>query len=142
MIRAMEERDLEVVAKLILQLSGQMEGSTIYRDRLRNIDTTNNAFYVSEIKGTIAGWVQVEYRPLFATESRAEIQGLVVDSSMKRLGIGTALIEIAEKWSKSRGATLVRLTTRLERIESHPFYLSHGYSVKKKSADYRKALTS
>ena len=55
------------------------------------------------------------------------ILALAVLSTMRRLGIGRALIATAEKDFAQRGIRRIALNTRLAREDAHKFYESLGY---------------
>ena len=55
------------------------------------------------------------------------IVALVIMSTMRRRGIGRALIATAEKDFAQRGIRRVALNTRLAREDAHKFYESLGY---------------
>lgn len=55
------------------------------------------------------------------------IVALVILSTMRRRGIGRALIATAEKDFAQRGVERIALNTRLAREDAHKFYESLGY---------------
>jgi ribosomal protein S18 acetylase RimI-like enzyme len=55
------------------------------------------------------------------------IVALVINSTMRRRGIGRALIVTAEKDFAQREISRVALNTRLDREDAHKFYESLGY---------------
>jgi len=55
------------------------------------------------------------------------ILALVTSKTMRRQGIGRALIAIAEKDFTQRGIQRIALNTRLAREDAHKFYESLGY---------------
>ncbi len=60
-------------------------------------------------------------------DSSGRILALVILSTMRRRGIGRALIATAEKDFAQRGIRHVALNTRLARENAHRFYESLGY---------------
>jgi predicted N-acetyltransferase YhbS len=71
---------------------------------------------------------------------RMEIAGLVVSKTVQRSGIGTRLVEAAERWARNIGAEFVSVRSNIHREESHPFYQKLGYELKKTQQVYRKRL--
>src|SRR6516225_2352572 len=59
--------------------------------------------------------------------SSGRILALAILSTMRRSGIGRALIATAEKDFAQRGITRLALNTRLARQDAHKFYESLGY---------------
>jgi GNAT superfamily N-acetyltransferase len=89
----------------------------------------------------LTGWVQVEHRFSLEGGDRAELMGLVVDSSARRRGIGRDLVDVAENWALARGLSAVTVRSNAARELSHPFYEALGYSREKTQHVYRKAVT-
>jgi GNAT superfamily N-acetyltransferase len=56
------------------------------------------------------------------------IGGLVVDRSLRRRGIGRALLSGAEAWAIERGCAVVRLWSSVARAEAHRFHQQLGYT--------------
>ena len=136
-VRDMLAKDILPVALLLKQLSSADTDLGEFSSRFQELSGPNNGFFVAEDNKKIVGWVQVECRNFFLFGLRSEIMGLVVDVTHRRRGVGKALIEEAEKWAFDR-SSLVRLSSNVLREESHPFYLSQGYELRKKSVIYEK----
>lgn len=68
------------------------------------------------------------------------IQALVVDQECRSAGVGKMLIESAEAWAKSLGATSITLTSgnREERAAAHQFYPKMGFKLA--SSGYKKNI--
>jgi GNAT superfamily N-acetyltransferase len=69
----------------------------------------------------IAGWVHVSTTPLLEVESRAEINGLVVDESSRSQGTGQRLLEAAEKWAQRVGCKGMSVRSNVIRDRAHGF---------------------
>jgi GNAT superfamily N-acetyltransferase len=61
--------------------------------------------------------------------TRALIEGVRVDGSMRGSGLGTRLIEGAVEESRRLGASLVQLTTDVRRTDAHRFYERLGFAA-------------
>ncbi len=64
--------------------------------------------------------------------TEARVKRLYVKASMKRRGIGSALLETIEEAMRSRGFTVARLrlgTDPEQWFESYAFYPKHGYTM-------------
>lgn len=90
--------------------------------------------------GKLLGWVHVEYRFSLEGGPRAEIMGLVVDSSAQREGIGGSLAGLAESWASECGLRKITVRSNVARTASHLFYEGHGYKREKTQNVYAKAL--
>ena len=71
---------------------------------------------------------------------QAIIHGLVVDESARSGGIGNELVEAAEAWARSRGATTIIVRSRAARRRAHRFYERIGYVEVKVSHTFSKSL--
>jgi GNAT superfamily N-acetyltransferase len=90
----------------------------------------------------LVGWMHVEQRFSLDEGERAELMGLVVDSTARRRGLGRRLVEVAEKWALAQGLASLTVRSNVVRELSHPFYEALGYSRRKTQHVYRKALVS
>jgi GNAT superfamily N-acetyltransferase len=88
----------------------------------------------------LLGRVHVEHRSSIEAGERAEIMGLVVDSSARRLGLGRELVEYAEAWGRSRDLAVITVRSNAARELSHPFYEALNYARDKTQHVYSKAL--
>jgi GNAT superfamily N-acetyltransferase len=72
----------------------------------------------------------------------AEINGLVVDSEVRSLGIGSALVGIAEEWARSRGCNEISVQSNVKRDGAHRFYEHHGFRHIKTQEVFRKDIAA
>jgi GNAT superfamily N-acetyltransferase len=88
----------------------------------------------------LSGWMHVARRATLESGEFAELLGLVVDGSVRRGGVGRALVAEAERWSRLQ--RLARLTVRSNatRTESHEFYPALGFARVKTQQVYSKLL--
>lgn len=82
--------------------------------------------WVIRWKGEVVGSIQLHLCTKQNGQHRAEIAKLMVHPSTRRLGIGRALMEVAEKKAIDEKRTLFVLDTR-EGDPSNQLYLSLGY---------------
>jgi GNAT superfamily N-acetyltransferase len=93
---------------------------------------------VAELDGQVVGWLWARIQPPGPNASaqlvrehgwtRLEIASLIVDRDYWRSGAGTALLEAAEAWGRTRGAQVATLDTYAHSPVSVPFYEDHmGY---------------
>jgi GNAT superfamily N-acetyltransferase len=88
----------------------------------------------------LLGRMHVEHRSSIEAGDRAEIMGLVVDSSARRRGVGRERVEHPEAWAASRGLAALTVRSNAARELSHPFYAALGYSRDKTQHVYSKML--
>ena len=70
----------------------------------------------------------------------AIIHGLVVDETLRSGGIGNELVDAAEAWARSTGATTIIVRSRVARQRAHRFYERIGYVEVKVSHTFSKPL--
>jgi GNAT superfamily N-acetyltransferase len=88
----------------------------------------------------LLGWMHVEHRVSLEGGERAELMGLVVDSTGRRRGIGRNLVEVAESWALAKGLRELTVRSNTARELSHPFYEALGYSRTKTQHVYVKPI--
>jgi GNAT superfamily N-acetyltransferase len=102
-------------------------------DLLRERDGT--ALFVAGRDGVVAGYVLAFDHPtFFANGPVTWVEELFVTEAERGNGIGRALMEAVERWSRERDAALVALATR----RAGSFYEALGYE---RSADYFRKMT-
>ena len=84
--------------------------------------------FVAIMDGSVCGMIGTLTYPSYEhNDPSGRILALVISSTMRRRGIGRALIATAEKDFAQRGIRRVALNTRLAREDAHKFYESLGY---------------
>ena len=98
-------------------------------ERLRVIGTYPDlASWVAESDGVLLGFVGACTAPAFELNGLyGRILALVVDPTAQGLGVGRALVEVAEAWMAARGARDVFVHSGNHRTEAHAFYRRMGY---------------
>ena len=132
-------------APRIAVLSGQLGYPTPVKEmaaRLkRALRARNGVCFVAETKDEgVIGWVHVSVTPLLEVESRAEVNGLVVDEEVRSRGVGGSLLKEAEKWAGKMRCKGMSVRSIVIRERAHDFYLSEGYEHYKTQKAFRKAL--
>ena len=90
--------------------------------------------------GGLLGLVNAEQRLNIESGTSFELTGLVVASSARRGGVGSALVAAAESWARARGATSMRVRSNVVRPEAHAFYARLGYGLQKTQHCYARSL--
>ena len=79
---------------------------------------------VAEVNGDVVGYcLGFDHYTFYANGRVAWVEEITVTETMRRRGIGKALMENFEEWSRKRGSKLVALATRRAAF----FYGSIGY---------------
>jgi GNAT superfamily N-acetyltransferase len=101
----------------------------------------DGACFVAETKEDgVIGWVHVTVTPLLEVESRAEVNGLVVDEKVRSRGAGGLLLKAGENWARKMECAGMSVRSNVIRDRAHGFYLRRGYEHYKTQKAFRKAL--
>lgn len=100
----------------------------------------SDAVLVAEKDGTVAGWIHIAVVDSLENDPFAEIRGLVVSEPLRGGGIGTQLVDGAERWAIERGVPRVRVRSNVTRERTHTFYERRGYAVKKTQKVFDKTV--
>lgn len=88
----------------------------------------------------LLGLINAERRLNIESGASYEITGLVVASSARRVGVGSALVAAAEAWACAHGAGSMRVRSNVVRPEAHAFYARLGYGLQKTQHCYARAV--
>ena len=127
-IRAVEMNDAAAIAQLMCELGYETSTSEMQM-RLQRIATDERLrTFASVCDGKVCGMIgALTYPSIEHNDFSGRIIALVIKSTMRRRGIGRALITFAEKDFAQRGIKRVALNTQLAREDAHKFYESLGY---------------
>lgn len=98
----------------------------------------NSKIFVAVSNNEVLGYIQMSDYENTYHESLKNIITLAVDGNHQDEGVGSKLIEHAEKWAKEDGSMGIRLVSGFERDSGHKFYEKHGYEIRKKEINYIK----
>jgi GNAT superfamily N-acetyltransferase len=142
LIRPIRGTDAPRLTGLLTQLGypSEVDVVTGRLESILNSSTQQVLVAVPADDSRIDGYIGVERRLLLQEDERVEITGLVVDSAVRRSGLGRTLVNAAEQWALQHGVNTVVVRSNVARPESHPFYAGIGYERTKTSHMYRKEL--
>lgn len=139
-IRNANLADADAIAPLLGQL-GHPSSPEQTRSRLREmLADARHAVFVAERAGRVLACAAVERRFSLHDGAHAELMTLVVDASAQRAGIGLQLLQSVERWAREQGFAELWVGSNVRRAESHPFYLKHGFALRKSRHFYAKPL--
>jgi len=90
--------------------------------------------------GDVRAWIAAERRLLLEYGEKVEIVGLVVGAAARRSGVGKALVDAVEAWTREQGLAIIAVRSNAARAESHPFYERLGFVRRKTQHSYEKPL--
>ena len=150
-IRLARPSDANQIAALTSQL-GYDVGPPAAAERLgRILPRGDQRFWVAELGGegdqtgdpeppAVVGWLHAIVTNHVESESHVHVAGLVVDSEHRGTGIGTRLLEQAERWASEEGCLVVQLNSTTARLATHRFYERRGYTNIKTQYSFGKYL--
>lgn len=140
-IRPMREADAARVAALTTQLGYPVAPDEL-ASRLAEVRTHDDHELLVAVDPDDAaiGWIHVGRHAGLEVADLAIIHGLVVDETLRSGGIGNELVDAAEAWARSTGATTIIVRSRVARQRAHRFYERIGYVEVKVSHTFSKPL--
>ena len=127
-IRSAGIADADDIRVLTLQLGYDIEADALRARLSRILARADHHFLVADVDRRAVAWLHAMISEYVDADACVVIGGLVVDSSYRRQGIGTLLMERAEQWAQQQGITYVRLWSSVSRTDSHRFYEDMGYT--------------
>jgi ribosomal protein S18 acetylase RimI-like enzyme len=101
-----------------------------YLDAFDAIQThTGNHLLVADLDGKVVGCLQLTFIPGLSRMglTRAQIESVRIDSSMRGRKLGELMIQDAIARAKQHGCGVVQLTTDKARADAHRFYERLGF---------------
>jgi GNAT superfamily N-acetyltransferase len=139
-IRRAGSGDASDIARLSTELGYPATDSGVIERINRLLGSPLHAVFVADADETVVGWIAGELRISLETGARAEITGLVVDTTARRAGIGRALVATIERWALENEVDVVLVRSNVTRAEAHPFYVRLGYKQVKTQHSYKRVL--
>src|SRR5271156_2905109 len=140
-VRRARMGDAPRIAKLCGELGYPSTAAKVAR-RLRAMKpASHHAVFVAATNADgVVGWLHISISHVLESDTRAELNGLIVSESQRSLGAGAQLLAFAEAWAKQRKCKEVNLRSNVIRERAHRFYLREGYEHYKKQKAFRKAI--
>ena len=140
-IRKALRKDAERLAELSAELGYPATAEQI-RKRLGELrPAAKHCVFVADVPGAgIVGWLHVSVQNLLESDTRAEVNGLIVADGQRSLGAGAKLPEAAENWARQRGCKAINLRSNVIRERAHKFYERQAYEHYKTQKAFRKPL--
>ena len=128
-VRPVGLSDARGVAALMTQLGYPTEPAEM-RSRLERVSArTDYHGLVAELDGAVVGFAAAVEGVFFERNgSYGRIVALVVDESVRGMGVGRNLLSEVEEWAWSKGAEVILINSGFHRATAHAFYERAGYS--------------
>jgi predicted N-acetyltransferase YhbS len=141
-VRVIACEDAAAVAELSVQLGYEASPAEI-EERIAALlaNAANQVGLVACVDAEVVGWVEASIVRHLQSAPHTLIGGLVVKDGLRGHGVGKQLCAEVEAWSRNKGLTVVRVTSRSTREGAHRFYLREGYRQTKTSAVFEKVLS-
>ncbi|MGF7033848.1 GNAT superfamily N-acetyltransferase [Paenibacillus mucilaginosus] len=130
MIREAAGEDADTLAGFYRELAPSSRNVNVLPERVEQIRRDpNNFLFIYEEEGIPLGRVFLTLcmDPGYEFRPNGVIEYMVVAESARGRGIGSALLEHAERLCATKHCTRVSLMSGSERTEAHRFYESRGY---------------
>ncbi len=140
-VREIAREDAAAVAELSGQLGYEISAAQV-EEQIRRLVASKEAqiAFVACMGAEVVGWIEAAITYHLQTSPYSLISGLVVRDGVRSLGVGRMLCAEVEAWSRAKGITMVRVTSRMTREGAHRFYLRDGFKQIKTSAMFEKVL--
>lgn len=128
-IRKATELDQSVVYELICDLENcKMDFYSFSKIFNFNLSCSDIVYLVAEYDAKVVGFLSIHVQHiLHHTNSTCELQELNVFNEYRSMGVGTALMQEAERIAKELGLEEIELTTKVFRKRAQEFYNRLGY---------------
>ena len=93
--------------------------------RKHYLDSLSNHFWVAEVDGRVKGMAGIQS----TGDGAAELRRMSVDRDMRRLGIGSKLLSVAEAFCHELGHKSIRLTTVTLLVPAIALYENCGFAL-------------
>lgn len=145
-IREAREEDYDAICSLIEQIDRihrenlphifqEAQGTTRQREYILGlIEAQNIGAFVVEVESKPVAFISIIARmstdiPVLVSRCFAVIENLVVDEEYRRLGIGTALLQHAQRWASKMGAERIELNVYGFNRGAKKFYEQFGFTT-------------
>jgi len=139
-IRPARPEDAPALAPLSTQLGYPSTAADLASRLALVLPDSDQLVAVAEVAGRIVGWIHAGLYLTLESGPAVELRGLVIDEKYRGMGIGRALTERVEEWTRERGVRIVRVRSNVIRDGAHAFYQHLGYTIVKTQHAFRKNL--
>jgi ribosomal protein S18 acetylase RimI-like enzyme len=126
-LRPAKPTDAQDLAQLVTDLGYPVNAADLWA-RIEKMPSSTYRTIVALVDEKVAGFIGLLTLPVYEHDHPIGwILALCVDPQHRRLGVGTALIQEAEKYYRTQGVSDMRLHSGIQRNEAHEFYEKLGF---------------
>jgi len=127
--RSATSDDFESIYSLISDLEGHaMDKGSFKSIFLKNLSDLNIHYLVAEKDSRIVGFISLHVQHiLHHSRPTCELQELNITAALRGSGVGSLLMQEAERIARSLNLEEIELTTRIHREKAQDFYRKLGY---------------
>jgi GNAT superfamily N-acetyltransferase len=129
---------------MLRKLSEQLGYRTSEKELMKNLSyllqKPTYKIYIAVENEKIVGYISMDEYDTLYMPSGLNITALVVDKDFRGQGVGTVLLQTAEKYALSRSLSFVRINSGSQRVDAHKFYRKRGYVVEKDQKRFLKYI--
>jgi ribosomal protein S18 acetylase RimI-like enzyme len=138
-VRKAATEDAPALCALLEALGYSPPNAQVMARKIPGYQADSYQLFVAEEKDIVVGFISMHWYDIFHSAGLiGRITALCVSEDYRDAGIGSKLMNEAERFLSDRGCSDVEVTTHMRRTRTHDFYLRHGYTEDSKR--YRKKL--
>jgi len=138
-IRGATMQDAPALAELAGEL-GYPSSTAEMQSRLKVLLSSAHHNVTVAEQNKVVGWAHTALIQSLESDLYAEMKGLVVTASLRGSGVGSRLVENAERWARNQGCRKMRVRTNVVRRVAVDFYSGRGYALNKRQEILDKTL--
>ena len=128
LIRESRSSDHGTIAFLLQQLGYHTTPALVLEKIEAMLPSLVDKIIVASVREEVIGSISLHALPLFhAAGNLGRITSMVVDERYRGTGVGSALIDAAERWFRQVGCVKLEVTSGDHRPAAHHFYEQHGF---------------
>ena len=143
-IRKATEQDVEIIAKLAIQMWETQSIEELAQDFFDEINQKSSAIFLAFVDDSAVGFAQCGLRHDYVegTESFlvGYLEGILVEEAYRKKGLARDLLGVCEQWAREQGCTEFASDCELVNEESLKFHLRMGFEEANRIICFTKKL--
>lgn len=136
LIRKASLSDVTAIAEIYKFDLGYETDVNLIKKRIESLNHQREEVFVAELENETVGVIHIEKFETLYYKPIANVLSLAVREKCRHKGIGKALMNEAENWTKANGLGEIRLESASHRKEAHKFYRAIGFDGEKIKSDF------